>query len=161
MGKQAKKKVKSDAQMSKQKRHNRATRGMNTKKRGAVWAIRRYKAKEKNEDGEMVEVERSYEVTIPPGTLWDPWDPNKNDPRKATEPYDALHLDWREEMMEYAADNNARIGKISLGNGEFLYRVFQGESVEKPDKTFFEMQSARKFVNVRDNKRRRKPKKVG
>jgi len=156
MGKQAKKK-KPDAQSNNQKKHNRSTRGINTKRSGAVWAIRRYKAKDK--DGE--EVERKHYVTIPVGTLWDPFDLNKNDKRKAVEPFDALHLDWREEMMEYAADNNARIGKIELGDGEFLYRVYQGENVGKPDRVFFELQSTRKFVDVRDVKKRKRAKKVG
>lgn len=157
MGKQAKKKQKSEAQSGNQKNHNRATRGINSKRRGAVWSIKRYKAKD--EDGK--EVERKHYVTIPVGTLWDPWDPNKNDRRKATEPFDSLHLDWREQMMEYAADNNARVGQIELGDGRFLYRVYQGENVGKPDKVFFELQSARKFVNVRDTKKRKRAKKVG
>ena len=165
MGKQAKKKQKSDAQNANQQHHNRATRGINTRKRGSVWAIRKYKLKDKEgkvvKDKEGKDVERSLEVMVPPRTLYDPWDQNKNDPRKAAEPFDSLHLDWREEMMHYAADNNARIGRIVLDNGEFLYRVFQGENVDEPDKVFFEMQSARKFVDVRSKKRRRKAKKVG
>ncbi len=58
--------------------------------------------------------------------------------------------------------NNARIGRIILGNGEFLYRVYQGENVQEPKKVFFEIQSARKFVDVRDHKkRRRRTQKVG
>ena len=156
MGKQAKKKVKTSD--GNQKTHNKATRGINTRRRGATWAIRRYKAK----DSEGNEVERNHIVTVPVNTLWDPWDPNKNDSRKAQEPYDALHLDWRHEMMEYAADNNARIGKLDLGDGVFLYRVFQGENVGKPDKVFFELQSKRKFVDVRAAKKvRKRAKKVG
>jgi len=157
MGKQAKKKQKADTQSANQQNHNRASRGMNTRKRGALWALRRFKTK----DSEGKEVERSLRIEVPPGTLYDPWDANKNDPRKAIEPFDALHLDWREEMMHYAADNDARIGKISLDNGEFLYRVFKGKNVDEPDEVFFELQSARKFVNVHDGKRKRKTKKVG
>lgn len=157
MGKQAKKKDKNDAQAAKQKRHNVKTKGMNTSKRGAVWATRSYKAR----DEEGNEVTRKYNVYVPARTLWDPWDPNRNDERKVKEPFDALHLDWRKEVMEFAADNNARIGKISIGNGKFLYRVFLGDSVEKPSKVFFEIESSRKFVDVRDKKRRRRPKKVG
>jgi hypothetical protein len=170
MGKQAKKKTKSDSQASNQKNHNRATRGINTRRRGATWAIRKYKAKVKDEDGKEVEVEKTLRIEVPPRTFWDPWDQNKNDRNKAVEPYDALHLDWRHEMMEYVAEKNEnllegekklRIGKLDLGNGTFLYRVFQGENVTEPDKVFFEIESSRKFVDVREKKRRRKPKKVG
>ena len=156
MGKQAKKKQK-DAS-SNQKTHNRSTRGINTKRKGVLWAIRRRKVK--NKDGEEKEVKEK--VFIEPNTFYDPFDKNKNDRRKAVEPFDSLHLDWREEIMEYAADNNARIGKLDLGDGEFLYRVYQGESVQKPDTVFFEIQSKRKFVDIRGAKRRKKgAKKVG
>lgn len=156
MGKQAKKKVKSGE--TNQKTHNKGTRGINTKRKGVLWSIRRRKVK--NKDGEETEVREN--IFVPPNTLYDPFDKNKNDRRKAIEPFDSLHLDWREEMMEFAADNNARIGKLDLGGGEFLYRIYQGESVEKPDLVFFEVQSKRKFVDVRGVKRRKKgAKKVG
>ena len=167
MGKQAKKKQKGEEQAANQQRHNRATRGINTRRRGATWAKRQRKTKDK-EGNEVIE---TYRIEVPPRTYWDPWDQNKNDRKKAVEPFDALHLDWRHEMMEYVAEKNetrrqgekkVRIGKLELGNGVFLYRVFKGENVTEPDEVLFELQSTRKFVDVREKKgRRKKVQKVG
>lgn len=165
MGKQAKKKEKTEAQAAKQRRHNRATRGINTTKRGVVWARRSFKSKDK--DGK--EIIDEYEVIIPPRTYWDPWDKNKNDKGRAQEPFDALHLDWREEMVHYIADANAikekteekmRIGKIDLGDGEYLYRVYKGDNIDKPKEVLFEIQSRRKLILERHSQRRIRRKKV-
>ena len=159
MGKQAKKKQKSETQVQGQQRHNRATRGMNTRRRGTLWAVREVPKRDKkgvvqkDEDGNVLV--QTYNVYVPPRVGWDIWDKAKNDPKKALEPFDSLHLDWREEMMEFAADNNARIGKIDLGEGVFLYRVFRGSNVLKPDEVFFEVQSSKKFTLERERKRKR------
>jgi hypothetical protein len=149
MGKQAKKKQKTDAQASKQRRHNRNTRGINTKKKGALWAIRSFKTKE---DG--VEVTKTYEVRVPPGTLYNPFDRGRYS-EHAQEPFDALQLEWREELMHYAAENDAKIGSIDLGNGQYLHRVYYGDTVKNPDSVLLEIQSARKFLVEKRGPRRR------
>lgn len=158
MGKQAKKKQKSEN--LKQHRHNSKTRGINSTKRGPVWAMRERLSKRKvlDDDGKekTEEYTERYNVTVPVGTLYDPFDKTKNDPKRASEPFDALHLDWKLEMMEYAAENNARIGSIDIGDGSFLYRVFIGDSIDKPEKVFFEVQSRSKFVLEKTPKRRKK-----
>jgi hypothetical protein len=149
VGKQAKKKQKTGNEN--QKTHNKATRFMNTKKRGALWALRQVPVRnkkgvvQKDEDGNVIT--QTARVTVPPRTGWDIWDKNKNDPKKAQEPFDALHLDWREEMMEFAADNNARIGKIDQGNGVFLYQVYRDEPGPLGKRiVFFEVESSKKFT---------------
>jgi len=104
----------------KQRVHNRLTRGMNTKKRGPLWAIRKYKTK--NDNGE--EVEREYRVYVPVRTFLDPWD--KKTYTDAQEPLDSLGLDWQEEFQHYAAEHNARIGKRKLEDGRYQHVVYLG-----------------------------------
>lgn len=152
MGKQAKKKQKSEAQAAGQKTHNRATRGINTKRKGALWARRFVKSK----DEEGNEVELPYDIFVPPRTMWDPWDRSRNDERRTDEPFDSLHLDWREEMMHYAAEINAHIGRLPLGDGVFLYRVYYGNNPREPKEVLFEVESSRSFTLERSP--RRKPK---
>lgn len=160
MGKQAKKKQKTDAQASGQKRHNKATRFMNTKKRGVLWSIRQVAVRDKKgsvvkDDDGNVET-REHKIYVPPRTGWDFWDKNKNDADKAVEPYDALHLDWRQEIMEFAADNNARIGTINKADGMFLTRVYKGDNVYQPKELFFEVESSKPFVIERERRKVRK-----
>lgn len=158
MGKQAKKKQKTEAQAAKQKVHNRATRGINTRKRGALWAKRRFKTK----DAEGNEVERTYNIYVPPGTMWDPFNPNKMDPkRNPPEPFDALHLDWAEELTHYAMDMEAKIGRLAVGEGMFLYRVYKGENIDEPDEVLLEVQSPRKFVHFKGKQKKKKAQKAG
>jgi len=164
MGKQAKKKEKNESQVTQQRRHNPATRGVNTFKKGVVWALREIKK------GDEVEV---YEVVVPRDTGFNPHDKNRGAYRaafvrngkmeiawktnkNAHEPFDSMALDWREEMMHYAVDNNARIGRKNLPNGKFLYRVFQGGSIDKPDILFFEIESASKLILKKGRKGQRR-----
>jgi len=148
MGKQAKKKVKVGGGV--QKTHNKATRGINTSKRGALWAIRRRLVKDK--DGN--EVEKTERVYVPPHTLYDPWDKNRNDAHRAAEPFNDLHLDWREEMMEYAAEKSAKIGSIPYGDGMFSHRVFYGKNAAEPQELLLEVISSKALTLERPPRRR-------
>jgi len=148
MGKQAKKKDKSDAQAAKQKHHNKATRGINTRRRGVLWSLRQRRVKDKEGNEEI----RTEKVYVEPNTMYDPFDKAKNDPSIAHEPFDALHLDWREHIMHYVADNEARMETINLGNETFLYRVFK-ETPGGNREVLFEVQSAKKFIIERKARR--------
>jgi hypothetical protein len=148
MGKQAKKKQKPAGTV--QKNHNRATRGINTKKRGALWSIRRRTVKDK--DGN--EVEKVERVHVPPRTLFDPWDKNRNDPKRAQEPFDDLALDWREELMHYAGERGAKIGTVSLGDGMFSHRVFYGKNAAEPRELLLEVFSSKQLTLEKPPRRR-------
>lgn len=150
MGKQAKKKEKSDVQSNNQRRHNSSTRGINGKKRGPLWAIRSFKTK--NEDGK--EVTETYEVRVPYRARWNPFDKSRFLPG-AQEPFDALQLDWRVEINHFMANKNARIGSITLEDGTYLHRVYKGDSVQNPDEILLEVQSASKLVRGRKRSRRK------
>jgi len=156
MGKQAKKKVKTGS--VNQQVHNKATRGINTHRRGVLWAIREVPIKEKGvlkKDKDGNAITRKVEIFVPPNVGWDIWDQAKNDPKKAQEPFDSLHLDWRAEMMEFAVDNDAKIGKTDLGDGTFLYRVYKEDKNSlRPDTVFFEVQSSKKFTLEREHRKR-------
>jgi len=145
VGKQAKKKTKSDSVLSKQKRHNPSTRGMNTKKRGALWAIRSYKVKD--EDGN--EEERTYRIHVPPRTLYDPFDKGRYSD-KASEPFDALSLDWRHELQQWACEIGAKVGNIKLPDGRYRYVVYSGEIVH------LVVESSAQFSMSRPRRRRRR-----
>lgn len=164
MGKQAKKKLKTETQVSGQKHHNKATRFMNTKKKGVLWAIRQVPIRnkrgqvQKDEEGNVKT--REHKVYVPPRTGWDYWDKSKNDAEKAQEPFDALHLDWRQEIMEFAADNSAKIARIDQGDGVFLYQVYRDEPVGEDGKpggrtVFFEVESTKSLTLERDRSRRK------
>jgi hypothetical protein len=148
MGKQAKKKAVVGG--ATQKTHNRATRGVNTRKRGALWAIRQRKVKDKD-GNESYKEERVY---VPPRTLFDPWDKNRNDPRKAQEPFDDLSLDWREELMHYAGEREAKIGSVSLGDGMFSHRVFYGKNAAEPTQLLLEVFSSKQLTLEKPPRRR-------
>lgn len=127
MGKQAKKKdpkLKGD----KQRRHNRGTKGNNSRKRGPLWCIRQYKTKDEDDK----EVTKVTEIRVPLGVGWNP-DLLTKKFREAglPEPYDALHLDWADEMREYVLELNdqdgvrAKIERTNLDNGRYNYEVIR------------------------------------
>ena len=100
------------------------------------------------------------EVRIPPGLQWDPFDKTRWD--KADEPFAALQLDWKKELMHYAADYDARIGKIDMPDGSFAYRVFYGDTVHNPEVLFLEVFSNQKLLMEKGRKfRPGRPVKVG
>jgi hypothetical protein len=127
MGKQAKKKdpkLKAD----KQRRHNRGTKGNNSRKRGPLWSIRQYKTKD--EDGK--EVTKVAEVRVPLGVGWNPELLGKKVREQGLpEPYDALHLDWADEMREYVHELSdqegvrAKVTRTNLDNGRYNYEVIR------------------------------------
>lgn len=143
MGKQAKPKPASAK--GTQKKHNQKTRWMNTKKKGTIWESYtvRYKDKEGNEQ------EYTKDVIIPPKTQYDMFDVQNMDPDRAQSPFDSMHLDWVEEIMQYAADYNAKIGKINLPNGTYLYRVYIGGNVNVPKWKLLEVESSRLLTLAR------------
>jgi len=140
MGKQAKKKQKSEAQIKGQKRHNKANRGINTKRRPILWETRERVKKDK--DGN--EVIEQFDVTYPPNILWD-WSriydavtddegitrlvrrkPEKQKPLPA--PLDTLLDDtWEEDLQAYADDHNAGVSKTPVGGGRFTHEVWREE----------------------------------
>lgn len=127
MGKQAKKK---DPKLkgNKQRRHNAGTKGNNTRKRGPLWCIRQYKVKDK----EGKEVTKVTEVRVPFGVGWNPELIGKKAREQGLpEPYDALHLDWSDEMREYVLELNdqegirAKVKRTNLDNGRYNYEVIR------------------------------------
>lgn len=157
MGKQAKKKQKTETQAKTQKNHNSNTRGVNTKKRGPLWSIRQVPirdkkgAVQKDKDGNVLTTE--HRIEVPVGARYDMF--SKID-KNAPEPFDSLALDWRQEIMEFAADNNARIARIDVGDGVFLYQVYRDEpndsGVGTYRKVFFEIQSDKRLTLEKQRK---------
>lgn len=147
MGKQVKKK---DEKLKgeKQKRHNKATRGINTTKKPVVWDRRIGKFEDEN--GEVFYEE--YEVTIPPYLGYDPFDYGRE--KTNTPPFDSFKLDWRLEIQHYVSELNAdpeqlypvKTGSIKLKNGEYLHRVYEGNNLHQPDYVHFEVQSAKSLT---------------
>lgn len=161
MGKQAKKKQKTEAQLKGQKRHNAGTRGVNTKKLGALWAIRqvplRNKKGEVKKDDEGNVLTREVEVRVPVDAGYDMFAKyDKNSP----EPFDSCTLDWRQEVMEFCADNGARVAKIDKGDGVFAYRVYRDEPNPKGKgmirNVLFEIESTKRFTLEKERKPVRK-----
>lgn len=150
MGKQAKKKNKTAAQTESQKRHNKATRGINTKKQGALWALRPFKTKD--EDGK--EITAVEEIRVPPGTQWNPFDSTRYS-EYAPEPFDALQLNWVEELNHYAIENEAKLDTVNLANGNFLHRVVkESKNPDEPDEILMSVESPRKLMINRGPRRR-------
>jgi len=140
MGKQAKKKQKTDGQGKTQKNHNRATRGVNTKRRACVWETRQENCKDKDGNPAV----KTVKVTYPNNTQWD-WTllydavpdeegvtrlmrrkPEKQKPLPA--PFNELLNDnWDEDLAQYAEEQHAGIDKSSIGGGRFRFEVFREE----------------------------------
>lgn len=124
MGKQAKKK---DPKLKgTQKKHNPSTRGVNTTRQGPLWAVRQYKSK----DDEGNTVIKSREVRVPVNTVWNPELMSKKAIEQGLpEPFDALHLDWANEMREHVSELNAdegvraKVERTNLPNGRYNYAV--------------------------------------
>lgn len=154
MGKQAKKKNKTEAQVASQRRHNRATRGINTKKQGALWAIREYKVEQKNEDGKKEVVTETEEVRVPYDAMWNPFDSSRYS-EFAPEPFDALQLNFVEELQHYAVENEAKLDTLTLDNGRYLHRVIkESKNPDDPDEVLLQIESSRKLMMNRGPRRR-------
>lgn len=140
-----------------QRKHRRATRGVNTKKKPILWE--RISYEKQNEDGTVKE-RGTYNVTVPPNTMWNPHDKHRNNPKEAEAPFDALHLDWREEMMYHAAETGAKIATEQLPNGRYLYTVYEEETVEIDGvknirhKDLYSVESAKKLMLNKKGRKR-------
>ena len=112
----SKQKAKDSKTNNNQKKHNSSTKGINTSRRGPLWSIRKALLKNRK-TGETKEI--NVEVRVPPNTLYDPeLGRNKNLP----EPFDAIKLDWAEEVAGYLLDGY-KLEKKPLEDGRFEYRV--------------------------------------
>ena len=140
MGKQAKKKQKSESEAKGQKTHNRATRGINTSRRPCVWETRQ----EKYKDSDGNDAVRTVNVNYPNNTQWD-WSlmydavpdedgvmrlmrrkPEKQKPLHV--PFNELLNDsWEEDLAQYAEEKSAGINRTPLGAGRFQFEVFREE----------------------------------
>lgn len=147
MGKQAKKKQKTEAQAKAQKRHNRGTRGINTKRRPCVWDTRQ----EIYKDSDGNEKERTVKVTYPPYLQWD-WSriydavvddegrtrlmrrkPDKQKPLPS--PLDTLLEDtWETDLNDYAERHKAKVERTPIGDGIFRYEVWRNEINKRTNK---------------------------
>jgi hypothetical protein len=156
MGKQAKKKVDVLGKTT-NKRHNKATKGSNTRRQGPVWSHRQKLLKDskgktlKDDDGN--DRFETYQVRVPHRAQWDPFDKQRYGDY-AQEPFDSLQLDWVEELTEYALEKSAKLGSISLGDGRFLHRVFYGDNIEKPKQVLLEVASSKRLIINKGPKRR-------
>lgn len=169
MGKQAKKKIKSEAQANTQKRHNRATRGCNTKRRPCVWETRQEVYKD--EDGN--EKTRTIKITYPNNLLWD-WSriydavvdndgvtklmrrkPAKQKPLPA--PLDTLLDDaWEDDLKAYAEEQESAVDRTILGDGRFRYEVWREESSKwtgKPERRVILSVDSSRSVHVKKKKK--------
>lgn len=115
MGKQQKPKPVS--QSGKRRIHNKATKGNNTRKRGATWE-RLFVIKTDKKTGEETEV--SFETRVPYGTLYDP---SLDSAKYLNSPFDAIQLDWVDELAHYAARINGKIIRDVVPNGMFEYKL--------------------------------------
>jgi hypothetical protein len=175
MGKQAKKKAKSETQAAKQNHHNRATRGINTTRKQIVWDTKQEVYKDK--DGK--EKVRTVDIAYPPNLQWD-WSriydvvnndegvavlmrrkPEKQKPLPA--PLDTLLEDtWELELAEYASENDAKVERTPLGDGRIRHDVWRNEIdprtlKEKRRKVIFSITSSRKVrIPKRKGKFRKK-----
>lgn len=141
MGKQAKKDSKLKGE---QRKHNRATKGNNTHKRGPLWSIRQYKTKDK--DGK--EVTKVAEVRVPLGIGWNPELLGKKAREQGLpEPYDALHLDWSDEMREYVLELNdqdgvrVKITRTNLDNGRYNYEIIRKDNDNGKEEVLWSIES--------------------
>ena len=128
MGKQAKKKdpkLKSGGRI-----HNPQTRGVNTSKQGALWAIRTERTK--GEDGKPKLTKR--EVRVPINTGWNPSfigskAMEKHEKGLVPEPFDALYLSWEDEIRAMVEElneidgNKAWVERTPRADGSFTYSV--------------------------------------
>tara|TARA_R100001244_G_scaffold128115_1_gene98972 strand:- start:881 stop:1420 length:540 start_codon:yes stop_codon:yes gene_type:complete len=141
MGKQAKKKQKSDVVGQSQKTHNRATRGVNTSRRLCVWG---YEERVTGKDAEGNALTKKVKITYPQNTMWD-WTRiydavpgndgvlrlmrRKSEKQKPLQaPFDRLLDDTLDDDIRgYAEDHSAGVERTSIGDGRFQSEVFMEE----------------------------------
>ena len=122
-----------------QKKHNKATRWSRSRRRGAVWARR--DAIDQNDE------KYTYEVLVPWNQGWD-FTMAYRKGHELKEPFDALSLDWPEQLAYYSAEMGAKIKGRELDNGGWEYIVHSGGTI------LLTIQSAEK-KNFRPKRRKR------
>ena len=127
MGKQAKKQ--DSKPKGNQRKHNRSTKGNNSRKRGPLWSLRQYKHKDKETGKESI---KTQEIRVPLGVGWNPELLGKKAREHGLpEPFDALHLDWADEMRDYVSELNdqegirAKVKRTNLSDGRYNYEVLR------------------------------------
>lgn len=132
-----------------QRRHNKTTKGSNTKKMGALWAIRHLNVKSKDGDSKVVK----REVRVPPTAMFDPELLSK---KELHEPFDAIKLDWANELASYLAEHPTyKLYKGQLDSGQFEYKIRN----EGGDLVFSVISSRNAFLDARPRRRRRRKRK--
>ncbi len=156
MGKQAKKKNKSEAEIAKQRRHNRSTKGVNTRKQGSLWALRQHKVKN-DENKDVIEIEQ---IRVPYDAMWNPFDSTRYG-EYAQEPFDSLSLNWVEEIQHYAIENEAKLDTVTLANGKYLHKVIkQNKDSKVADEVLFQIETSSRLLNNNRGPRRRSRRKA-
>lgn len=133
--------------MAKVRNHNAQTRWNNSRHKGATWAFRT----RENKSGE----EETVAIQVPYDTLYDPdlagyegdnsWSPRRNMP----EPFDALSLNWIEELVHWVLNNNLKLERQQTSRGSFLYTAVDNSgnvalTVESSHNVLFEPQSPKR-----------------
>lgn len=102
----AKEKKQDGQQKNKGRTHNPKTRYYNSRRKGVKWGeANRTVGKGKNKRDIVVD------VVIPYDKQWDPALFDKPAVDKLSFPYDTLLLDWMEETIHYALNNNSKVKK--------------------------------------------------
>ena len=133
----------------KENRHNSSTRGVNTKKKGALWATRKALVKDKNTK-EVKEV--NVEVRVPPNSLYNP---ELLSMKNLPEPFDSIQLDWADELASYVADSSLKLYREALEDGLFEYKVCD----ERGNLIFSVISSRNAFIDSRPRRKRRRGRK--
>ncbi|HUS89615.1 MAG TPA: hypothetical protein VMW91_09660 [Desulfosporosinus sp.] len=144
MGKQQKPKPPSLGKTN--RNHNRATKGNNTRKKGALWSIRKAIVRNKK-TGDTREVD--VEIRVPYDAQYDPF---INIRKEMPEPYDSLSLDWADETLAYITENNAKLYKELLPCGKFEYKVRD----ESGNLIFSVISERNAFMEPRPRRKRRR-----
>lgn len=129
-----------------QKNHNKATKGVNSRKRGPLWAVRRAIVRNKK-TGEEREV--SYQIRVPHNTLYNPELVGR---KNLPEPFDALKLDWVDELAHYLANSSYKLYRETIDEGLFEYRVRN----EEGDLIFSLISSRNAFIENKPRRRRKR-----
>lgn len=128
--------------------HNAKTRWSNTKRTDTLWAIRQRVVQDKKSGDSSIVEENVY---VPYDTHWDP---DLLDRKNLPEPFDALKLDWMEELAHWITDNKYSLSRKQTGTGAHQYIVTDSDG-----KHMLTVESERVIMmEHRPHRRRRKRK---
>jgi len=131
-----------------QHKHNRNTRGINTKRQGVLWARRKFI----DENNKV----QKYEIRVPVGSQWDEERLSKKARENGLpEPFDALHLEWADELREYAEDINGVVERETLSSGRYNYALIIKDAAGD-DEIVFEIESSQNLNFGRPKKFKKK-----